>query len=187
MKFSLITLPTIIFWSGVACSQEELPRPLAANVQFSGQMTPYDSYMRHRYQWKGNDFMSVSFTSQKQGPGFLKRELTQGVGIPLDFRFGKNNSGLSFTIQTDNAITPTRKYMFNWYLSRRLSKRLNANLNLYSDKTGQDKSLAYANLNASFQFQVSPRMGLNVGSYAEKSLITDEVVMNHVIRTSFNF
>jgi hypothetical protein len=156
-------------------------------TEVTSQLQYYNSYVRHNYRMFGSEQLRLSLYSQKQGPQFLQREFSQNIGLPVDLTFKNASTGFSLALEQNSDPTVPRRYMVNWYLSRKLSKKFGANFNFYTDRHEKDKTFTYSNFNAALQYQVTPRLNFNIRSEAGKSLSATEYTINHVIGTTWAF
>lgn len=158
-----------------------------SKTEVTGQLQYYNAYVRHNYRMFNSDQLKLSLYSQKEGPQYLQREFNSNIGLPIDLTFKNASTGVSVALQQNSDPTVPRLYKVNWYVFRKLSKRFGANFNFYTDRHERDKTFTYSNFNAALQYQVTPRLNLNIRSEAGKSLNAAEYTINHAIGTSWSF
>lgn len=168
-----------IFLSGLAWAQNK--------TEVITQLQYYNASVRHNYNMYGGDQLKLTLYSVKSGPQFLEREFSQNIGLPIDLTFKKASTGLSLALEKNSDPTVPKKYKLNWYVRKQLTKKMGANFNFYTDRQDRDTTFTYSNFNAMIQYQLTPRMNLNIKSEAGKSLSARDYTLNHTIGTSWSF
>lgn len=152
------------------------------------QLQTYNAFIRHNYQMFGGENLKLTLYSQKQGPAFLtKEEFSQNIGIPLDLRFRTASTGVNVSLEQNSRPNVPKRFMLNWYVSKSLSKKLGANFNFYTDRQERDRTFTYANFNAGLNYELAPRLRLNLRTEAGKGINDREYTLNHILATTWSF
>lgn len=92
------------------------------------------------------------------------------------------NMALDQSVQSENP----RKYMLNFTHHQKLTEKLSALMNVYSDKYETQPWEPHSNFNSTLQYQLTPRFGVSISSFA--GLQKDSpLVLSQMVGATINF